>query len=378
MKFEIKKILKPGKSSAPNRPIYLYNTLTKEKTEFTPLVPQKVRMYNCGPTVYNYAHIGNLRAFVFADTLRRVFEYNGYDIKQVMNLTDVGHLVSDEDEGEDKVEKRAKEESKKVSEIVDVVTKVFFDDLKKLDAYHKDTNFPKASDYIKEQIAFIESLSEKGYTYSTSDGVYFDTSKFKDYGKLGNIDIEGLKEGVRVETNKEKLNPTDFALWKFSRPDEKRQQEWESPWGVGFPGWHIECSALIMKHLGKQIDVHTGGIDHIPTHHNNEIAQTESITGTPLANNWLHSAHITVEGRKISKSLGNSILLRNIIDRGISPLAYRYWLLTVHYASQANSHGTHLKELKPHYLNYIDILLKNLELKMELLTKNTKRNSINL
>lgn len=329
------KIFNPEQKTS-TKPLYLTNTLSGEKEVFEPLVNKKVRMYNCGPTVYDYPHIGNFRAFIFADVLRRVFEYNHYTVKQVMNLTDVGHLVSDEDEGEDKVEKKAKQEGKSVAEIVEPAIEAFFSDLKALGAFHKDTEFPKASEYIDAQIALLKTLDEKGYTYKTSDGIYFDTSKFEDYGKLGNINVEGLKEGARIAQNPEKLNPTDFALWKFSRLDEKRQQEWQSPWGVGFPGWHLECSALAMRLLGKHIDVHTGGIDHIPTHHNNEIAQTESATGTTFSNYWMHSAFITIEGRKISKSLGNTITLRNISDRGISPLAYRYWILTAHHSSQVN------------------------------------------
>ena len=320
----------------PEKPIYLTNTLSGTREEFHSLVPHKVRMYNCGPTVYDYPHIGNFRSYIFADTLRRMFEYNGYSVKQVLNITDVGHLTSDADEGDDKVEKRAKEEGKKVADIVGAATKAFFDDLKKLNAKNIYATFPKASEHIPEQIAFVKTLEEKGYTYKTGDGIYFDTSKFKGYGKLGNIDIKGLQEGARVEANKEKHNPTDFALWKFSKEGEKRQQEWDSPWGVGFPGWHLECSAMAMKHLGKKIDVHTGGIDHIPTHHNNEIAQTESVTGEQFAAFWLHNAFLKIEGKKISKSLGNTIFLRNIIDRGISPLAYRYWLLTAHYSKPLN------------------------------------------
>lgn len=324
------------RKTTPKKPIYLQNTLGGKREEFYSLVPGKVRMYNCGPTVYDYPHIGNFRSYVFADTLRRMFEYNGYSVKQILNITDVGHLTSDADDGDDKVEKKAKEEGRDVADIVKEATKVFFDDLKKLNAKNIYATFPKASDHIPEQIAFVKTLEEKGYTYKTSDGIYFDTSKFSGYGKLGNIDIEGLKEGARVEANKEKHNPTDFALWKFSKKEEKRQQEWESPWGIGFPGWHLECSAMAMKHLGKRIDVHTGGIDHIPTHHNNEIAQTESVTGDIFANFWLHNAFLKIEGKKISKSLGNTIYLRNLIDRSISPLAYRYWLLTAHYSKPIN------------------------------------------
>jgi cysteinyl-tRNA synthetase len=318
------------------KPIILQNTLTGKKEEFTPRKENVVTMYNCGPTVYNYAHIGNLRAYVFADTLKRMFAYNGYDIKQVINITDVGHLTSDADEGEDKIETGAKREGLKVKNIIKRYTDAFMDDMEKLNIDIAKINFPKATEHIPEQIAFIQTLDEKGYTYKTSDGIYFDTSLRPDYGKLGNIDTKGLKEGARVEENKEKKNPADFALWKFSKPDEKREQEWDSPWGVGFPGWHIECSAMSMKHLGKQIDVHTGGIDHIPIHHNNEIAQTESVTGKQFVNYWMHHEHVMIEGQKIAKSTGNTVLLRNVIDRGFSPLSLRYWFLTAHYRTQSN------------------------------------------
>lgn len=320
--------------------IKLQNTLTGKKEEFVSRKESVVTMYNCGPTVYNYATIGNLRAYVFADTLKRMFAYNNYEIKQVINITDVGHLTSDADEGEDKIESGAKREGLKVKNIIKRYTDAFMDDMQKLNIDISKINFPKATEHIPEQIAFIQTLDEKGYTYKTSDGIYFDTSLRPDYGKLGKIDTKGLKEGARVEKNKEKKNPTDFALWKFSPPaggaEEKREQEWDSPWGIGFPGWHIECSAMSMKHLGKQIDVHTGGVDHIPVHHNNEIAQTESVTGKQFVNYWMHNEFITIDGQKISKSIGNTIYLRNIIDRGFSPLSLRYWFLTAHYRTQSN------------------------------------------
>ncbi|HJO89792.1 MAG: cysteine--tRNA ligase [Candidatus Pacebacteria bacterium] len=318
--------------------VKFHNTLTNENEEFKPRKESAVTMYNCGPTVYDYATIGNLRAYVFADSIKRVLKYSGYDVKQVINITDVGHLTSDADEGEDKVESGAKREGIKVKDIVKRYTNAFFNDLKKLNVDTKNIIFPKATEYIGEQITFIQTLDEKGYTYKTSDGIYFDTSLLPDYGKLGNIDTKGLKEGARIKKG-EKKNPTDFALWKFSPPaggEEKRQQEWDSPWGVGFPGWHIECSAMSMKHLGKQIDIHTGGVDHIPVHHNNEIAQTESVTGKQFVNYWMHNEFITIEGQKIAKSLGNTIYLKNIIDRGLSPLSLRYWFLTAHYRTKAN------------------------------------------
>ena len=330
------RLFKPYNEEAPKKALYFFNTYSREKELFKPIKPGEVRMYNCGPTVYNYPHIGNFRSFIFADVLRRVLEYNDYEVKQVMNITDVGHLTSDADEGEDKLEKRAREVGSSVKDIVRKSTKVFFDNLKSLNAKWSQTEFPKATDYINEQIAFVKTLEEKGYTYEISDGIYFDTSKFINYGKLGNVDIEGLREGARVPENPEKLNQTDFALWKFSRPNENRQQEWKSPWGVGFPGWHLECSAMALKLLGRKLDIHTGGIDHIPTHHNNEIAQTESVTGEKFVRYWLHNEFIMIDGKRISKSLGNSIYIRDLKKRGISPLAYRYWLMTSHYRSKIN------------------------------------------
>jgi len=321
-------------------PLYIFNTLSNKKEVFESIQKKEVRMYNCGPTVYDYQHIGNLRSYVFADILRRVLEYNGYKVKQVVNITDVGHLTSNADRGEDKMEKGARQAGKSVQEIATEITKEFWNDLEKLNIKKEKILFPKATQHIAEQIAFIKTLEEKGYTYRIRDGVYFDTSLFRGYGALGNIDLEGLREGARVKENKEKKNSTDFALWKFSprlRPGQaRRQQEWESPWGVGFPGWHIECSAMAMKHLGKQLDIHTGGIDHIPIHHNNEIAQSESATGKPLSRYWLHHAFITIEGEKIAKSVGNTVYLKNIIDRDFSPLSYRYWLLTGHYKTPMN------------------------------------------
>lgn len=318
-------------------PLSFFNTATGALEEFKPREDLMVRMYNCGPTVYEFQHIGNLRPYVFADIVRRALIQNGYEVDQVINITDVGHLVGDGDIGEDKVEKTAKTTGESVAEIVTRVTDAFFKDLQLLNVETADVRYPKATEYIQEQIALIQTLEEKGYTYTTSDGVYFDTSKFTRYGALGNINVSDLKEGARVDENPERRNPTDFALWKFSPQVEKRLQEWKSPWGVGFPGWHIECSAMSMKLLGKQIDIHTGGIDHIPVHHNNEIAQSECATGkVPFSKYWLHNAFITIEGRKISKSLGNTIFLRNLVDRSISPLAYRYWLLSGHYRSPLN------------------------------------------
>ena len=329
-----------AKKGPARKPVYLYNTLSRSKEEFVPLAVGKVKMYNCGPTVYDEQHIGNLRAYVFANTLRRMLEYNDYVVDQVVNITDVGHLTGDNegdaDTGEDKMEKGAKKAGMKTQELAAHITELFINDLKRLNIDTDAITFTKATDFIPEQIALVRTLEEKGYTYKTSDGVYYDTSRFPEYGKLGNVNIAELKEGARVEANPEKLHPTDFALWKFSPPRKKRQQEWDSPWGKGFPGWHLECTAMIFSKLGKQIDIHTGGIDHIPVHHNNEIAQAEAVTNKEYVKYWLHVAFITIDGQKISKSIGNTIHLRNIIDRDIAPLAYRYLLLTAHYRSPLN------------------------------------------
>ncbi|MFO0718958.1 MAG: cysteine--tRNA ligase [Candidatus Paceibacterota bacterium] len=311
--------------------ITFWNTLTKQKEEFFPIKDKVVGMYNCGPTVYDYAHLGNLRSYVLADILKRTLTFNKYRVNQIINITDVGHLVGDGDEGKDKIEEGAKKQQKTASEIASFYTEAFLADLKKLNINTDEISFPRASEHIKEQINLIKTLEERGFAYKTSDGMYFDTAKFRAYGKLGNIDLAHLREGARVTINSQKKNITDFALWKFSQPHEKRQQEWPSPWGLGFPGWHIECSAMSMKYLGETFDIHTGGIDHIPTHHNNEIAQSESATGKQYVRYWLHNAFVNVEGGKMAKSEGNFLRLQSIIDKNINPLSYRYWLLTAHY-----------------------------------------------
>ena len=314
--------------------IYFKNTLSGQIEEFKPLIEGKVGMYNCGPTVYGKPHIGNLRAYVFADLIKNTLIYNGYTVHQVINITDVGHLISDNDEGEDKVEEQAKKEHLDARIITQKYTEDFIHALTKLNINTSTIEFPKASEHIQEQIDLIKQLELKGYTYTISDGVYFDTSKFPAYGKLGNIYIKGLQEGARVEANTEKKNGTDFALWKFSK--EKRQQEWESPWGTGFPGWHIECSAMANTYLGTTFDIHTGGIDHIPTHHQNEIAQSVCAHDAPLAQDWLHVNHITIDGKKISKSIGNTLYLEDLYVKNISPIAYKYWLYTSHYSTLSN------------------------------------------
>ncbi|GIW65551.1 MAG: cysteine--tRNA ligase [Candidatus Parcubacteria bacterium] len=316
-------------------PLYLFNTLSRKKEKFKPLKDKIVTMYNCGPTVYERPHIGNLRAYIFADTLRRTLEYNSYKVKQIINITDVGHLTSDADTGEDKIEKTARKKRKTAWEISHYFEKLFKEDIKKLNIKNP-FKFPRATQHIKEIIELIKILEKKGYTYKISDGIYFDTSKFKNYGELAGLKKKKFIAGARVEINPEKINPTDFALWKFSPKDIKRQMEWKSPWGIGFPGWHIECSAMSMKYLGKTIDIHTGGIDHINIHHTNEIAQSEAATGKKFVNYWLHVNFLKVEGEKMSKSLGNIVTLEDIEKKGFQPLAFKYLVLTSHYRSEMN------------------------------------------
>jgi len=309
----------------------LFNTLTRKKELFKPLHDNEVGLYPCGPTVYNYAHIGNLRTYIFEDILKRTLIADGFKVKHVMNITDVGHLTSDADTGEDKMEKGAVREHKTVWEIADFYTQAFINNLNDLNILQPDI-WAKATDHISEQIDWIKRLEVKGFTYRTSDGIYFDTSKFNNYGQLTGQKLDELKEGARVEKNPEKKNPTDFALWKFSPKDTKRQMEWDSPWGKGFPGWHIECSVMSQKYLGDTIDIHCGGIDHIPIHHTNEIAQAEAVTGKPFVRYWLHGEFLNIEGEnKMAKSAENFITLGTVKEKGCSPLALRYLVLNTHY-----------------------------------------------
>lgn len=311
----------------------LYNTITRKKDEFVSIVPGEVRMYSCGPTVYNYAHIGNMRSYVFMDLLRRVLKYNGYKIKGAMNITDVGHLVSDADEGEDKLVKTAKEQQKSPWEIAQYYTEIFFEDLKALNIEAPEI-VPKATEHIKEMLEFVEGLVEKGYAYETSDGIYFDISKFQDYGKLSGIDLEGQQAGARVDVNDEKHNPADFALWK--KAPKEHIMQWPSPWGMGYPGWHIECSAMSRKYLGDVFDIHTGGVDHIPIHHENEIAQSEALLGKPAVNYWAHGEFLLVDNGKMSKSLGNTYTIADLKAKGFNPLAFRYFCLNAVYRNKLN------------------------------------------
>jgi len=314
--------------------IKLFDTYTRSLRTFEPLHPGEVGLYTCGPTVWDYAHIGNLRTYIFEDILRRTLELNGYSVKHVMNITDVGHLTSDADTGEDKMEKGSRLVGKSAWEIADYYRRVFQDDLRRLNILEPDI-WCKATDHIPEQIEFIKGIEVKGFTYRTSDGIYFDTSRLPDYGHLARLDIEGLQAGSRVEMG-EKRHSTDFALWKFSPPGVKRQMEWDSPWGVGFPGWHIECSAMSSRYLGPFFDIHCGGEDHIPVHHTNEIAQTEALYGTRLANFWMHGYFMTLGDQRMSKSLGVYLRLQEIIDRGYDPLAYRFFCLSAHYRARLN------------------------------------------
>ena len=289
-------------------------------------------MYTCGPTVYDFQHIGNLRTYLFEDCLKRVLAFNGYRVRHVMNITDVGHLTSDADTGEDKMEKGSRRTGRSAWEIAGEYTRVFREDLAAMNIGEPDV-WCKATDHIAEQIAFIEDLERKGFTYRTSDGVYFDTSRQPDYGYLARLDRAGLEAGKRVELG-EKRSPTDFALWKFSAPGEQRQMEWASPWGTGFPGWHIECSAMAQKYLGDYFDIHCGGEDHIPVHHTNEIAQTEARVGTRLANFWMHGYFLTLNNAKMAKSAGEFLRMKSLTDRGYDPLTYRFLCLTAHYRTQ--------------------------------------------
>jgi cysteinyl-tRNA synthetase len=314
--------------------LILFNSLTRKKEVFKPIKDKIVGIYTCGPTVYNYAHLGNLRTYIFEDILKRVLIYNGYKVKHVMNITDVGHLTSNADTGEDKIELEAKKEKRTAWEIAEFYTKEFKKDLKDLNILPPDV-WVKATETIKDQIELIKKLEEKGFTYITEDGVYFDTSKLKDYGKLSPLKKEKILPGARIDV-KGKKNPTDFALWKFTPPGVKRQMEWDSPWGVGFPGWHTECVVMAIKNLGIPFDIHCGGVDHLSIHHPNEIAQAEAVYGKILANFWLHGEFLIFGKEKMAKSKGGFITLKTLKEKSFNPLAYRYLCLTTHYRSKLN------------------------------------------
>ena len=314
----------------------LYNTASRRVEPFTlPEGQPEVRVYCCGPTVYHFAHIGNLRTYVFEDILRRTLEYYGLKVKHVVNITDVGHLTSDEDSGEDKMEKGAARTGKSVWEVADFYTQAFFKDIQRLNILQPSV-WCKATDHIQEQIDLVQTLSQKGFTYQTADGIYFDSSKFSRYPEFARLDIDGLRDGLRIDMG-DKKNPTDFALWKFSPKDTKRAMEWPSPWGVGFPGWHIECSAMAQKHLGKTLDIHCGGTDHIRVHHTNEIAQSECANGVPFARFWMHGEFLRMGASdKMSKSSGEFLTLDVLIRDGYHPMDYRLLALTSHYRNYLN------------------------------------------
>lgn len=310
-----------------------YNTLTRKKEKFQPLDEKQVRMYSCGPTVYNYAHIGNFRAYILMDTLRRVLKYNGYNLKHVMNITDVGHLESDADEGEDKMAKAARRENKNPYEIAEFYTKVFLGDMEKLNIDRPEI-ITRATDNIEQMIEYVQDIIKNGYAYETSKGIYFDISKLDEYPVLSNRKLDEQIAGARVEVDPEKRNPYDFALW--IKAPENHIMKWESPWGLSYPGWHLECSTMGRRFLGEQFDIHTGGVDHIPTHHENEIAQAKGATGKIPANTWMHCEFLLVDGGKMSKSLGNTYTISQLEERGISPLAYKLFCYTSHYTNKLN------------------------------------------
>lgn len=312
----------------------LYNTLTRQKEPLKPL-GEVVSVYTCGPTVYLDPHIGNWRSFIFYDTLIRVLQLCGYKTNHVINITDVGHLVSDADEGEDKLAKQAALERKTAWEIAEFYTDKYLKERRQLNMLEPN-HMPKATDHIQDQIDMVKALEAAGVTYKIDDGIYFDTSKFKNYGQLGKLDLAGQEAGARVETNDQKRNPQDFALWKFSPADAKRDMEWDSPWGKGFPGWHLECSAMAKKYLGNTLDIHAGGVDHIPVHHTNEIAQSEVANGVQFANIWLHGEFMKVDGQRMGKSLGNMYTLSDLEAKGFEPLAFRLLVLQGHYRTETN------------------------------------------
>jgi cysteinyl-tRNA synthetase len=338
----------------------LYNTLTRRTEDFKPISPDRVKLYTCGPTVYDYPTIGNLRSFVFDDTLRRALQVAGYKVEHVMNITDVGHLASDEDEGEDKLEKGASRESKTVQEVAAYYTDAFLKDVRRMNILSPNAykgprgNYAFATDFIPQQIEIISLLVEKGFAYQTEQAVYFDVTKLNDYGKLSGQRLDEKEVAARSEvvSDKAKYHPQDFALWFFRVGRfAKHSLHWPSPWGDGFPGWHLECSAIIHATLGEPIDIHTGGVDHIGTHHTNEIAQTEAAFGVKLANYWLHNEHLMVDGQKMSKSLNNYYTLKDVTDRGFEPLALRLLFLQSHYRTQANFTWEGLQAANEHLSN---------------------------
>ncbi len=327
--------------------LYLYNTLTRKKEAFKPIKKSQAGLYSCGPTVYWYQHIGNMRTYIFTDILKRTLNYNGFKVKHVMNVTDVGHLTSDRDEGEDKIEQAARKEHKTAKEIADFYLSVFKSDMEKLNILAPNI-WPKATSHIREQINLIKKLEKKGYTYKTRDGIYFDSSKFKKYADFARLNVEQLEAGKRVRFG-EKRNKSDFALWKFSAQEGLRQQEWPAFGKVGYPGWHLECSAMSMKYLGASFDIHTGGEDHVPIHHTNEIAQSESATGKKFVNYWLHGAFLTFDGEKVSKSKGGLYTISELENEGYEPEHFRYLCLLTHYRKKLDFSLEHLDAARKAY-----------------------------
>jgi cysteinyl-tRNA synthetase len=324
--------------SAPanGQPLRLFNTLTRDVADFTPAEPGQVGMYSCGPTVYADQHIGNMRAYVFADTLKRTLTWKGLRVRHVINITDVGHLTSDADEGDDKLEVAARREQRTAWEIAERYTAEFKADLARLRVIEPDA-WSKATEHITHMIRFATALDDRGWCYELPSGLYFDTAKDGSYGELARLDLAGLRAGARVDVVEGKRSVSDFAVWRTSAPGENRQMEWDSPWGRGAPGWHLECSVMSIEYLGQYFDIHTGGVDHIPVHHTNEIAQSKAYLGDgqPWVRWWLHGEFINLRGAKISKSTGGGVLVGDLIDRGYHPLTYRYLLLQAHYRSQA-------------------------------------------
>ena len=328
----------------------LYNTASRKVENFKPL-GEVVKIYTCGPTVYSRAHIGNLTAYIYWDLLVRVLRLDGYKVRRVLNLTDVGHLVSDGDEGEDKLEKGAKREGKTVWEVADDYIAEFQKDYRELGLTEPEV-WARATEYISDDMAAVDKMTEGGFTYETRDGVYFDTSRFPGYADFARLDLEGLKAGARVSFSEEKRGTADFAVWKFIQPGEKHEMRWDYLGRPGYPGWHLECSTIIDKELGEPIDIHTGGVDHIPVHHTNEIAQTFAMTGLALARYWLHCDFITIEGEKISKSLGNVYSLDDLAERGFSAMDFKMWVLSGHYRGTRNFTFESLEAAKQRRLNW--------------------------
>lgn len=329
----------------------LYNTATRKLETFKPISNEVVKIYTCGPTVYSSPHIGNFASYIYWDLLIRTLIANGYKVNRVMNMTDVGHLTSDGDDGEDKLEKGARKENKTVWEVADFYINEFMDSFHALNLLEPE-KICRATDYVKEDMAAVDAMIKNGFTYETADGIYFDTAKFADYAKFANLDLENLKAGARVEFSNEKHNPSDFAVWKFIQPGEKHAMRWDYLGRPGYPGWHLECSTIINAELGEPIDIHTGGIDHIPVHHTNEIAQTYAISGKTLANYWLHCNFINIDGQRIAKSTGNIYTLADLAERGFSPLDYKLWVLQGHFQGDRNFTFEGLDAAKNRRLNW--------------------------